>query len=180
MSDWWTEFKFVTSAEAQALDCNLCGQCCSSVVAGTPLWHWGPMPPGRFRGLLTLVDERLRVKKDQTPGPVMNPYHCTALTAREDGTNICSIYTSPRKPGACGDFPLSDLRGAGRPPLPFVLRTWLLEKCTWHNMIVVPNSSEILTFRHPTKFTLPKRLTKRQLEVTRAACDKACPWDDDD
>ncbi len=151
--DWWDELRFVTLDEAKAMECNRCGECCSSLRApGGGMWSWGASPKGRHYGLITLLDERTLEPRDWQLGDdharAHNAYDCTALEVLADGTTNCAIYLKARQPARCLQFPvyydgIEDELAAG----PILLRTEPLNSCTWYLMIVVEDASPLLDWR---------------------------------
>ena len=151
--DWWEDLRFVTLDEAKAMECNRCGECCSSLRApGRGLWSWGGLPKGRHYGLVTLLDERTMKPRAWRTGDddprAHNAYDCTALEILDNGTTSCAIFRQPRQPGRCGEFPvyydsIADDLADG----PILLRTEPLHSCTWYLMIVLRDDSAILDWR---------------------------------
>ena len=151
--DWWEDLRFVTLDEAKAMECNRCGECCSSLRApGRGLWSWGGLPPGRHHGLITLLDERTLKPREWRKGDddprAHNAYDCTALDILDDGTTSCGIYGNARQPSRCLEFPvdydgIEDELAAG----PILLRTEPLHSCTWYLMIVLADDSPLLGWR---------------------------------
>ena len=168
--DWWEDLRFVTLEEAKALDCNRCGECCSSLRApGGGLWSWGGLPKGRHYGLITLLDERTLKPRDWRVGDdhprAHNAYDCTALEILEDGLTNCMIFRQPRQPDRCGQFPvfyegIEDELEAG----PILLRTEPLHSCTWYLMIVLPDDSALLDWRRRDQMLPWTRLSARRRE----------------
>ncbi|MFA7249351.1 MAG: hypothetical protein WC273_06910 [Dehalococcoidia bacterium] len=169
--DWWEELRFVTLDEAKAMECNRCGECCSSLRApGGGMWSWGGLPPGRHYGLITLLDERTLKPRAWQPGDdhprAHNAYDCTALEILDNDTTNCRIYGSARQPSRCLEFPVfyegvEDDLAAG----PILLRTEPLSSCTWYMMIVLPDDSPILDWRR-RDLALPWiRLSARRRET---------------
>lgn len=177
--DWWDELRFVTLGEAKAMDCNRCGECCSSLRApGGGMWSWGGLPKGRHYGLITLLDERTLKPRDWQPGDnhprAHNAYDCTALEILEDDTTNCAIYGSARQPARCLQFPvfyegIEEELAEG----PILLRTEPLNSCTWYLMVVVDDDSPVLGWRRRDQMLPWSRLsaTRRQqaYEVIREA-----------
>lgn len=177
--DWWDELRFVTLAEAKAMDCNRCGECCSSLRApGGGMWSWGGLPKGRHYGLITLLDERTLKPRAWQPGDdhprAHNAYDCTALEILEDDTTNCAIYGSARQPARCLQFPvfyegIEEELAEG----PILLRTEPLNSCTWYLMVVVDDDSPVLGWRRKDQMLPWSRLsaTRREqaYEVIREA-----------
>lgn len=166
--DWWADLRFVSLAEATAMDCNRCGECCSSLRApGGGMWSWGGCPPGRHYGLITLLDERTLKPRAWQKGDdhplALNAYDCTALEILPDNTSNCRIYGSSRQPGRCLEFPvfyegIEDELAEG----PILLRTEPLHSCTWFMMVVLPDDSPVLGWRRRDQ-----RLPWARLSTTR-------------
>ena len=168
--DWWEDLRFVTLGEAKGMDCNRCGECCSSLRApGGGLWSWGGLPPGRHYGLITLLDERtlkprLWRKGDDNPR-AHNAYDCTALEIRADDTTNCLIYGNSRQPSRCLEFPVfydgvEEELAEG----PILLRTEPLHSCTWYLMVVIADDSPVLGWRRRDQRLPWTRLSARRRE----------------
>ncbi len=168
--DWWEDLRFVTLEEATAMDCNRCGECCSSLRApGGGLWSWGGLPAGRHYGLITLLDERTLKPRDWRVGDdhprAHNAYDCTALADNGDGTTTCTIFRQPRQPDRCGQFPvfyegIEDELEAG----PILLRTEPLHGCTWYLMVVVQDDDPLFDWRRRDQRLPWTRLSSKRRE----------------
>lgn len=153
----------LTLAEAQALQCNGCGDCCDSRAAAPHNWHWGNAPDlyREFNGGEPLIIP-LRVwtmdggYEQAPPGSAnrvgrptfVGPFTCTALLPEnEEGQRLCALYEAPR-PAICGSFPVwgghgeqiaAELAG-GAASVP--VQTACLPRCTWYDTVIVPEDGE--------------------------------------
>ncbi|MPZ97974.1 MAG: hypothetical protein GEU80_01340 [Dehalococcoidia bacterium] len=136
-------------AEARALACNGCGDCCDSRRTDG-FWTWGALPADQFRSLgldgpLIIPLGRADggwVDRPCTPedGAELSPtrFRCTAFDPQPDGSGRCLRHDQAR-PDRCGEFPVGspaldrDLQALGE----VRLQTGAFPRCTWFGMVVV-------------------------------------------
>ena len=168
--------RYMTLAEAQSLECNLCGQCCGSEEAdlvGYPLrqYTFGGIAPHQWRALnggqpLIIPLTTAGVARTWRPADADDDrppaFRCEALSHHPDGTTRCGLWQS-RRPPPCDAFPVKtnyyprDLeRGAY-----ILLNTQYQRLCTWVDTLVCPEDSVILKWRSKDG-TLRRRLTDAQ------------------
>lgn len=168
--------RYMTLAESQSLECNLCGQCCGSEEAdlvGFPLhqYTFGGLPEHQWRAMnggqpliipLTLSGLPRTWRATDTDDARPPAFRCEALQHEPDGTTRCGLWQS-RRPPPCDAFPVKtkhyprDLeRGAY-----ILLNTQYQRLCTWVDVLVCPEDSVILDWRKGDG-TLPRRLTPKQ------------------
>jgi hypothetical protein len=187
--------RYMTLAEAQSLECNLCGQCCGSEEAdliGFPLrqYTFGPIPQHQWRSMnggqpliipLTPSGRARPWRPADAEHPVHPAFRCEALSHHPDGTTRCGLWQS-RRPPPCDAFPTkakhypSDLsKGAY-----VLMNTQYQRLCTWVDVLICPDDSVILGWRKKDG-TLRRRLTAAQhafvARVFREAYRDAFPVD---
>jgi hypothetical protein len=141
--------RYVTLAQARALECNGCGDCCDSRRTDG-FWAWGALPEDRFASIagepLIIPIERVEDGgwRDRAWEPddalPLRPtrFRCSAFVPHEDGTGGCGRHREPR-PSLCGEFPVegpeieAGLAEAGE----YELTSNSLPRCTWYRMTVV-------------------------------------------
>jgi len=146
------ERRYLTLAQARALACNGCGDCCDSRRTDG-FWTWAALPADGYRHLnggepliipLERVDrggwrDRPHVPEDDLEFSPTR-FRCAAFVPLEDGNALCRIHDSER-PSACEAFPVwgaaveRDLEDRGEA----VLQTGSLPRCTWYGVVVVPD-----------------------------------------
>ncbi len=137
----------MTRAEAEALECNRCGDCCESrsVERRWPgfghWWRWPGIPPNRlaeFNDGRPLVIPLLEVTpgmfEDAPPSVYLGcaPYRCTQFSRDDDGLGSCGLHDRPRPP-ICGDFPFKYMDD----PEAFESRMAFFPNCTWYGIEIV-------------------------------------------
>ncbi len=168
--------RYMTLAEAQSLECNLCGQCCGSEEAdliGFPLrqYTFGGIPQHQWRSMnggqpLIIPLTPSGVARAWRPADANNDrppaFRCEALQHHPDGTTRCGLWQS-RRPSPCDAFPVKPKyypshleRGAY-----ILLNTQYQRLCTWVDVLVCPDDSVILKWRKRDG-TLSRRLTAEQ------------------
>lgn len=143
-------YQYLTAAEARALECNGCGDCCDSRRTDG-YWRWGALPADQYAGLtggepliipLELHEGAWRdrlYRPDDARDLGGTCFRCTAFEPHEDGTGGCGRHDLPR-PVACGEFPVGgdtierELAEHGSAKL----ETSAFPRCTWYRVIVVP------------------------------------------
>lgn len=180
-------YRYVTLAEARGdYECNLCGECCSSVRAGTSLYWWGDLPKHNYRGLnggkglIVLLDESLerrRWTRADAQRDADTPFACSALRESDDGTAVCSLFragdTSTR-PARCSDFPVGPgLDEACDDGEPVMLRTDWHKRCEWYRMIVVPDGHPLLRLRAVDRTLRWASMSAKQQELAKAVRRRA-------
>lgn len=143
--------RYMTLRDAQALECNRCGDCCSSERAldsnGWEVgWQWGADTSGdNYRALnagrpllIPLFTDR---GENQTAGRI-DSYRCTAL-AFPSGKAACGLRAGGREvPSTCSAFPVSEGYASDILLKLFTgsdeveLRTLGLVRCTWHDVVI--------------------------------------------
>lgn len=143
-------------AEAQALECNGCGDCCDSRRVEGARWWWGDMPDGGLYACLNdgrpliipLREVHEGAWEQALPMPQatdgrVRQYTCAAF--RNDGdTGSCALHEAERPP-ICSSFPvfktwgqalLADalIHGYSEPAT-----SWL-PRCTWFDILIVPDA----------------------------------------
>lgn len=143
--------RYVTLAQARALECNGCGDCCDTRRTDG-YWAWAALPRDQFASMtggtpLIIPIERIEDGdgwRDRTWQPDdeldLRPtrFRCAAFEEQPDGRGLCGRHTLER-PAVCAEFPVHvigldhDVEELGEVPL----MTGALPRCTWHRMIVV-------------------------------------------
>lgn len=103
----------MTLSEAQALECNGCGDCCDSRrLAGQGLrFGWGKeqWAADNADGLLIPLREvhsgYMEADVPYAGAEAYQPFVCSQLQPQADGRALCGIYDQER-PRTCGDFPV--------------------------------------------------------------------------
>ena len=154
--------RFMTLAEAQALECNRCGQCCGSEEAdleGFALrqYAFGAIPEHQWRGLnggvpliipLTSSGRPRRWRPADADGPPFPAFRCAALRHEADGTTGCSLWQGER-PAECDAFPIDAARSAAelQQGAYILLGTTYQRLCTWVDVVLCPDDAIILEWR---------------------------------
>lgn len=145
--------RFVTLAQARALECNGCGDCCDTRRTDG-YWAWSALPEDGFASMtggepLIIPIERIEVaggggwrdrawQPDDASEFLPTRFRCSAFREQEDGRGLCGRHTLDR-PAVCGEFPVHvvglgrDVAELGEVPL----LTGALPRCTWYRMTVV-------------------------------------------
>ncbi len=141
--------RYLTLAEARALECNGCGDCCDSSRTDG-FWTWGALPRDQYRSLLDGPPLIIPVTsglegwrdRDWRPGDdsdaMPTPFRCSAFRPQPDGRGLCGIHDRER-PSKCGEFPVhmvgqdEDVRARGV----MHLETSAFPRCTWYRMDAV-------------------------------------------
>lgn len=145
----------MTLAEAQALECNRCGDCCDSRRAfrstdGRLGWGLGPRRPDHE--LIPLIPLRMvheGVFEQALPVPAAmgsgDPFTCGALQPQPDGTANCGMHNAQRA-DVCGSFPVFGAHGedierrlAASPEQAVWTQARPLPRCTWAEVWIVPD-----------------------------------------
>ncbi len=148
----------MTRAEAEALECNRCGDCCGSRGAvtqwpsGRVRWHWGAIEPDQFAGLnggvpliIPLVEATpdyyeddpaplaYSIRGDEWDGWLMSSaFRCAQFSRDDDGLGVCGLYDEPRPP-ACGGFPYDHMGDPKR----FAEDIAKFPRCTWYGIEII-------------------------------------------
>ena len=148
--------RYVTLAQARALDCNGCGDCCDSSRTDG-FWTWGAVPRDQYRALLEgspLIIPVMRSDggwgdRDWRPGDdsdsTPTPFRCGAFRTQPDGRGLCGIHDRER-PSKCGEFPVhmigqdEDVEARGM----MHLETSAFPRCTWYRMDAVATGNSAL------------------------------------
>lgn len=152
-----TPRRVMTLADAQALECNRCGQCCDSRRAYRAsgdvrrVWQWGNAQRdgyAEFNGGKPLIIplyqphgdrayEAMPQLADGTGHAYLREYTCARLEPQPDGSALCGLHDQPR-PDICGSYPVFGAhadnlieRGA-QSDVPIALDT--PPGCTWANV----------------------------------------------
>ncbi len=158
------EWRYMTLAEARAVECNGCGDCCDSRRTD---YHfgWGKIPTSQYasyNGGLPLI------QPIGGPGDTCGKFRCAVFV--DDGdTGRCGLHDK-RRPKLCGTFPVfgtdvADLLDDG---MPVRLKTEQLRRCTWYAVIVVRDDWPLLAKRKADCTVSWERLTRRQRLVLSA------------
>lgn len=152
-----TGVRYLTLAQARALECNGCGDCCDSRRTDG-YWTWGGLPEHQYRDLNSgrpLIIPLARINGGWTDrawepsdrdelGPTR--FRCEAFQPQPDGSGLCGIHDRER-PAKCGQFPVyvvgleDELAECG-----FVaLATSAFPRCTWYGVIVMPEGDPRLS-----------------------------------
>lgn len=153
----------VTLAQARALTCNACGDCCDSRRTDG-WWTWGALPPDQF-GSLTggrpLIIPLARVDgcwRDRAAAPEdrhelsATRFRCAAFRPQTDGSGRCARHDQTR-PARCAAFPVAgggveaDLRVHGEA----WLQTDAFPRCTWYRVCVVREDDPRLSAEGTTR-----------------------------
>jgi len=153
--------RFMTLAEAQALECNRCGQCCGSEEAdleGFALrqYAFGAIPEHQWRGLnggapliipLTSSGRPRRWRQADAEAP-FPAFRCAARCYEADGTTGCALWQAQR-PAECDAFPLDveQSRAELRDGAYILLGTTYQRLCTWVDVVLCPEDAVILDWR---------------------------------
>jgi Fe-S-cluster containining protein len=141
--------RYVTLAQARAMECNGCGDCCDTSRTDG-FWAWAALPRDQFASMndgapLIIPIERVEDGwRDRAWEPDdaldLRPtrFRCAAFRPQDDGRGLCGRHTLER-PAVCGEFPVHvigldrDVEELGEVPL----MTGALPRCTWYRMTVV-------------------------------------------
>lgn len=187
--------RYVTLAEAQSLECNMCGQCCGShdadtadirdyTFGGIRKNQWANMNGGEPLIIpLTATGKPRAWREKDEDVDTAPPFMCAALAHVADGTTRCTIWQG-RRPPPCDTFPVKEPRyprDLGRGAY-ILLNTKYQRLCTWVDMLLCPADSVFLEWRKADG-TLPfNKLTSRQRayvrEVFAEAYRDAYPMDE--
>lgn len=151
--------RYLTLADARALDCNGCGDCCQSSRTDG-FWTWGALPRDQYRAFLDgqplIIPVMRRTDdaagwrdRDWRPGDdsdaTPTPFRCSAFRPQPDGRGLCGIHDRER-PAKCGEFPVhligqdEDVRARGV----MHLETSAFPRCTWFRMDAVAEGDPAL------------------------------------
>lgn len=187
--------RYMTLAEAQALDCNMCGQCCGSEepdLVGFPLhqYAFGAIPAHQWRGMnggkpliipLTPAGRPRAWRPADAESSGHPPFRCDALRRHPDGTTRCALWQA-RRPVTCNEFPVNAKRTSTdlRDGAYVLLSTTYQRLCTWVDVVLCPDDAIILQWRKRDG-TLRRRLSEQQRDyvarVFREAYRDAFPKD---
>ena len=168
--------RYMTLAEASALECNLCGQCCGSEEAdliGFPLrqYTFGGIPKHQWRSMnggepliipLTPAGNGRAWRPADASNEKPPAFRCEALDHAPDGTTRCRLWQDKR-PSPCDSFPVKvkhypdDLRRGAY----VLMNTQYQRLCTWVDVLLCPEDSVILTWRKADG-TLKRGLSAKQ------------------
>lgn len=184
--------RYMTLAEAQAIECNGCGDCCDSRRVGF-------MPDGlRFRfewgtseddgaGLVFPLRVMHPFGSEEAPHPGhgvrIAGYGCRALVPQPDGRALCSAHDAER-PALCGDFPVfgrfSDwiAEHVARDGEHAVLSPdSVLTRCAWHGVVVVADDrwvAYLQSIEQQCDRCRRKRATQRLYNLVNAPIGSYC------
>ncbi len=136
----------MTAAEAEALECNRCGDCCESRSVekhwpqGDVHWHWGELPADLFAALndgepliIPLLEVTPGYYEDSPVGPeASGPFRCAQFSRDDDGLGVCGLHDDER-PEPCGSFPFKYMGS----PAEFRQRMSFFPRCTWYEIEIV-------------------------------------------
>ena len=152
--------RYVTLAQARALDCNGCGDCCDSCRT-VGFWSWGALPRDQYAAFMASSPLIIPVSsegigwhdRDWRPGDdseaTATPFRCSAFRPQSDGRGLCGIHDQQR-PSQCGEFPVhmpgqdADVEARGV----MHLETSAFPRCTWVRMDAVAAAHPAL---HPQR-----------------------------
>ncbi len=148
--------RYVTLAEARALECNGCGDCCDSRRTDG-FWTWGALPADQYRAQadgqpLIIPIERIHDGWQDRPHDPADQsslsgtrFRCAAFQPQEDGRGLCGRHGQWR-PQKCGEFPVwgADIEDELAATGLAVLHVGAFPRCTWHGMTVVREGDERL------------------------------------
>lgn len=159
--------RYLTLAQARALDCNGCGDCCQSSRTDG-FWTWGALPRDQYRAFMDgqpLIIPVMRAPsspeddpgawrdRDWRPGDdseaTPTPFRCSAFRPQLDGRGLCGIHDRER-PSKCGEFPVhmvgqdDDVEARGV----MHLETSAFPRCTWYRMDAVAGGDPALDPLH--------------------------------
>lgn len=146
--------RYLTLADARALACNGCGDCCDSSRTDG-FWTWGALPRDQYRPLMG--GEPLIIPVTHAPAEdpgagwhdrdwragdgsdvTATPFRCAAFRPQPDGRGLCGIHDGAR-PVKCGEFPVhmagqdADVQARGV----MHLETSAFPRCTWFRVDAV-------------------------------------------
>lgn len=145
----------MTLAEAQAIECNQCGDCCDTrrvarTVGDRHGWAWGADDGAIAGGLIIPLYEAHPGTYERAiwtrPGDRIGPFRCTAFVDEGD-TGRCTAHDGER-PKLCGEFPVFGARGEwiaeqvarlGEYALPIGPHLW---RCAWANVVIVAQKAD--------------------------------------
>lgn len=142
----------MTLAEAQALECNRCGDCCDSRRAYRAGVIWSLGEAREDHALIPLIPLRMvhdGVFEQALPAPAVlgraDPFTCAALQPQADGTANCGLHNAQRA-DVCGSFPVFGAHGedlarklAASPEQAVWTQAHPLRRCTWADVWIVPD-----------------------------------------
>lgn len=112
------EPRYMTLAEAQAIECNRCGDCCDSrrvgfTFSGQIAWTWGKRVDG-MDGLIIPLREALPLMLEDDhslrPAAPVGAFRCAAFVATGDGVTSlggdCARHGDPALPSICSGYPV--------------------------------------------------------------------------
>lgn len=153
---------YVSLADARAIECNGCGDCCDSRRTDG-YWTWGALPLGQFEALndgapLIIPLERAEDGqwRDRAPRPedeselFPTSFRCAAFQPQSDGRGLCGHHDRER-PDRCGEYPVQvpylerELEQFGEVPL----STKEFPRCSWYAMVVVRDDDPRITAARP-------------------------------
>lgn len=177
--------RFMTLAEAQALECNRCGQCCGSEEAdleGFALqqYAFGAIPEHQWRDLnggapliipLTSSGRPRRWRAGDADAP-FPAFRCAALCHEADGTTSCTLWQTER-PAECDAFPLDVAQSAVelRRGAYILLGTTYQRLCTWVDVVLCPDDAVILEWRRRDGTRRGGLSAQRQAYLDRVVCE---------
>lgn len=147
--------RYLSLADARALACNGCGDCCDSRRTDG-YWTWASLPADGYAShcdgepLIIPLTSRSGtwIDREHTPTDLDDfsgtRFRCTAFTPTPptpdlpDGGGTCARHDRWR-PAACGEFPVgganleTELMAAGEVPL----ETGAFPRCTWFRVTIV-------------------------------------------
>lgn len=173
--------RYMTLAEALALECNMCGQCCGSAHADPPdgsirSYTFGGIEQRQWARLnggvpliipLTLTGKPRAWRAADGDPATAPPFQCNALLPHPDGTTRCAIWQT-RRPPPCDEYPVrashypAELRAGAY----ILLNTTYQRLCTWVDVLVCPDDSVLLDWRKADG-TMPRRLAADRWEYVR-------------
>jgi hypothetical protein len=173
------DWRYLTLAEAQALECNRCGDCCGS-TATNGYFTWGRLPAHQYRGmgggapLIIPLERTVDGWRDRPhqPSDARNtgstPFRCSAFSRDEQGLGGCGLHDK-RRPDICNMFPVRypELAARLRTEMVVRLKTDHFTRCTWYGVLLVPDDAPVLGWRNADGTVTWEALTVEQCHVVR-------------
>lgn len=162
--------RYLTLAEAEAMECNGCGDCCSSLQHPSPrVWSFGPIPRDQhaeFNGGKPLIIP-LSLKTSQprawraTDEAGRGPFDCDALLPPNTrGQRFCRLWdpSNPHtRPQPCDEFPLGGRNFAQTLAKGYMalIPAIYQRRCTWTDSILVPDDWSLMPWRRRDRTLRP-------------------------
>ena len=144
----------MTLKEAQALECNGCGDCCDSrrLAKQGIRFGWGSTA-GRDDLIISLREVHEGVFEDDVlhaNAEDYSPFRCASLEPQSDGRALCDRHDKER-PLTCNDFPVFGSHAASLMVSVETSETgsaWTsaskIPRCTWFDVYIIPEAGYAL------------------------------------